>query len=221
MNTIFKNKPIYKNNPLYTTILYILSVASSAVILMPVTVAFMSRFTQLDTNTDVLFIILKGLFAVSLLIAVNIIAIYKDVVFGVIPALFAAFTAVIPMVQSIRTFADAKAFADKYQMSIDLSPYILTMVEYLIFFLLAVFTVLYLTGWLRLPAMILALSVSGAIAAQYSVIVNAVTFQIAIYEVLCFAYTVIACLIPAVIVLGCWVPGKLRLVNYRAQRYEK
>ena len=221
MNTIFKNKPVYKNNSLYTALLYFLSIITSAISMMPVTVAFMSRFTQLETNADILFVILKGLFAVSLLIAVNAIAIYKDVIFGTIPAFFAALTAVIPMVQSIKAFTDAKAFADKYQMSIDLSPYVLTMVEYLIFFLLAVFTFLYLTGWLRLPAAILALSVSGAIAAQYSVIVNATTYEIPIYEVLCFAYTVVACLIPAVIVLGCWIPGKLRLVNYRAKRYEK
>ena len=89
MNTIFKNKPVYKNNSLYTALLYFLSIITSAISMMPVTVAFMSRFTQLETNADILFVILKGLFAVSLLIAVNAIAIYKDVIFGTIPAFFA------------------------------------------------------------------------------------------------------------------------------------
>ncbi len=219
MNTIVKNKPIYKNNIFYTIILYLFSITVAVVSLMPVTVAFESRFTHLETDAEILFLLCKGLFAVTLLISVNIIAIKKDLSFGAIPAFFAALTTVYPLINSIDALIDAKAFSEKYLMTFDLSPYILNVVEYTIFFFLSVFTLLYLTGWLKLPVVILALSVPGAIAAQYSVIVNAVTYEIELYEVLCFAYTVVACLIPAVLVLGSRVPGKLRLISYQSKRY--
>ncbi|MDO5124209.1 MAG: hypothetical protein Q4D44_06030 [Eubacteriales bacterium] len=225
MNTLKNRQPTYKGSAVYTTILYILAIPTAILMLSPLVLGFMNEFSRIDSNADLIYLILRGLGALGIIVAVNALAICKNVFFCSIPSLFISVAVVFPMLDSINALIEAQRFANDYNMPADLSTYVLSTVEYVLFFLVSVLTFLYCTGVLKLPVAIMALGVPAAMAAAYTVYINIVNFGMDIFHVLTFAYAVTAPLIPVVITLGCdskkeKTPKTEDSNKYRARRYK-
>lgn len=217
MNTIFKNKPISQNNKIYNALLYLLTVAATAPMLMPVVVGFMSDFTRVEISP--VYLIFRGLAAIAIILAVNVFVINGNTSFFLFAGILTTITVVFPLIDNINTLSAQIAFSQKHGMNIDLSQYLLTVIEYSLFFLVSLITTLYSVGFFRFPVVIMALSLPAAIAAQYDVIVRAVKFEMGLYDVLCFACTVTASLIPLVLVLACKNPKITKSKKYSPKRY--
>lgn len=225
MNTLKKRQPTYKGSAVYTTVLYILAIPTAILMLSPLVLGFMNEFSGIDSNADLIYLILRGLGALGLIFAVNVLAVWKKVFFFSIPSLFASIMVVFPMLDSINALTEAQRFANDYNMPADLSTYVLSTVEYVLFFLVSVLTFLYCTGVIKLPVAIMALGIPAALAAAYTVYINVVNFGMDIFHVLTFAYAVTASLIPIVITLGCdskreKAPKTEDTKKYRARRYK-
>ncbi len=217
MITIFKNKPISQNNKLYNTILYLLTVLATVPMLMPVVVGFQSDFTRIEVSVP--YLIFRGLAALSIILGVNIFVINKNTSFFSLAGILTAVAVIFPLVDGISTLYTQISFSVRNGMHVDLSQYILTVVEYSIFFILSILTALYALGFFRFPVAVMALSVPAAIAAQYDVIDRAVRMQYGTYDILCFAYSVTLSLIPLVLVLSCKTSQKAKSNKYTARRY--
>ncbi len=200
MNQILKNKPVSRNSKLYNSLLYILTVLTAAPMLMPIVVYFQSGFTRVELSPA--YLILRGISALCIILAVNIFVIKGNIAFFAIAGIFTAVTIIFPFAQCINDFVNQLSFSLKYNITIDHSQYILTAIEYLLFFVISVLTVLYSLGFFKASVIIMALSLPAAIASQYDVFDRALRFQFGLYEILCFAYAVTASLIPFVLVLA-------------------
>lgn len=203
MNTLLKRQPTYKGSAVYTAILYILAIPTAVLMLAPLVLGYMNEFSYIDSKSELIYLILRGISALGIIIAVNIVAIWKNVLFCSIPALFTSAMVVFPMATSINALIEAKRFADEYNMPADLSTYVLSTVEYVLFFLISIFTVLYCTGIIKLPVVIMAMGIPATMASAYSIYTNIVNFEIELFDVLTFAYAASASLLPVIITLAC------------------
>ncbi|MGN0453259.1 MAG: hypothetical protein ACI4GZ_05600 [Ruminococcus sp.] len=202
MNTLLKYKPMLKESKFFRYFAYILSLVGIVPLLMPVTVAFMSKFSRITSAPDILYIILRGAFGVALIVGMTVYAVNKKILGITVPAVFATVTVALPLYDSIDTYISAKRIAESFSMTVDYSPYLLTIGEYLLFFLLCLFTVLFSLGLFRYSVIIMVVSVVSSLAALFTAINNYVTYGIEVYEIICFAYSIAVALIPAFVVLS-------------------
>lgn len=219
MNNVFKNAPAVKDKFNGSAILIsILSLLSSVLLLLPVIVAFKSGFTQ--GNDSPVYLILKGLFTVSLIVCTAVFIVNKDIFASAIPSFIGAVMLIFPLVNSISSFINAKSRADFFGMTVSYEPYIIAICEYLMFFLLCVFTILYSLGYFRLPMVLLFISVISSILSIYTVINNYFVLLVPIYDTVCFIPACTTPLIPVFLITST-VPVKSKSNKYQPKRMKQ
>lgn len=179
-------------------IIPILSLISSIFIFAPVIVGFKSNFTTGDYSAA--YLVFRGLFGISLIICSVIFSYSKSTFISGVASLFAFITSLFPFIGSISEFAQVRAFAQQYSMTADYSTYLESMAIYLAFTLLSLFTFLYSTGILPVSIVVLVLSVVSFLATIFISVQKVITFNISIFDTLCFGYCALTSVLPILLV---------------------
>ncbi len=218
MLSLINNKPELKEkNTSYLITIAILSLISIALLMLPVVVCFLNKFSAVDNTSDVIYYVLRGLFGVSLAVGTAILVVKKNIAASAIPCFFGFITVLFPLYDSVSSLTNAYAMAQQLSMSVGYGPYLITIGEYLLYTLLCIFTFLYAIGMFKYTLIIMLISVIGSLATLFSCIDKYVTYQISMYEILSFGYTAVACLIPLMLVLAA-KQNQTSSVKYKARR---
>lgn len=219
MNNIFKNAPKVKDKNTASVILISLLVfVSSTLMLLPVIVSLKSGFTQ--GNDSPVYLILKGLFAVSLIFCTVVFIVNKNIFVTVIPSITGVIMLIFPLINSIGSYINAKSRAESFGMTVSYEPYIIAICEYSMFLLLCLFTALYSLGYFRLPVVTLIISVVSSILSIYTVIYNYFILLVPIYDTVCFIPACTAPLIPIFLITST-VTVKSKSNKYQPKRMKR
>lgn len=199
MFSLFKNAPQLKErNSHFRIILLIMAVISSSFILAPVLVGFMSNFTARDESA--LYCLCKGIFGISLIAGVSLIAVDKKIYHAVYPCIFGFFTALFPLFGSIGDYQYVKSVAEKFSMAQDYSAYWISIGVYLLYAILCVFTALYVSGYFKWSVVILVLSALSSLATVFIAIDKSITYDTTTFEILILTSIAFTSLMPVVLV---------------------
>lgn len=204
MSTIFKNAPVMieKKRSAYITLVSLLTAISIVPLFMPVIVCFLSEFTRTEGVADNIYYILRGVFGISLAVGAAVYAVNKKISAAAVPSLIGFIMLLFPLYTSVADYTSVLNLADQLGMTVDYTLYIVNIAIYLLFTLLCLFTFLFSVGWLKQNLVILLLSVISSLFALYISIERYFTLEIALYDVICFAYSVTVSIIPTVIVMS-------------------
>ncbi len=218
MLSFIKNKPeIKEKNTIYIVLIVLLSLLGISLLMLPVIVNFLNRFSTVSSADDMIYYILRGLFGVSIGIGAAVYAVKKDISIASIPCFIGFVTVLFPLYDSVAALTKAHSVAQQLSMSVGYGPYLITIGEYLLFTLLCLFTMLYSLGLFKQPFIIILISVVATLATLFTVIDKFITYDISTYEILSFAYAVVICIIPLILVLSA-TPLQTKSTKYKARR---
>ncbi|MBQ8001092.1 MAG: hypothetical protein IJ298_07845 [Ruminococcus sp.] len=218
ISILLKNRPVVKDKCSgFISASIILSVFSIVLLMLPVIVNVMNKFSAVDGGSDIIYYILRGLFGLSLAVGAAVFAVKKDILSATIPCLLGFITALFPLYDSVAALTKAHSVAQQLSMAVGYGPYLVTIGEYLLFALLCLFTLLYSIGAFRYTLIIQLISVVASLATIFTTIDKFITYDISTYEILSFAYAAFACLIPLVLVL-CTNTSEKAPTKYKARR---
>ena len=141
MQSILRNKPELKEKHIpYTISIVILALTSVVLLMLPVIVNFLNKFSYCESTSDIVYYIFRGLFGLSIAMGVTIFALKKDISAVAIPCFFGFITVMFPLYKSVATFTNAYAMAQQLSMNVGFGPYLIDIGENLIYTLLCVFT---------------------------------------------------------------------------------
>lgn len=201
MNLIFKNAPqMREKNTLHRIFILILSTVSSAFLLAPVIVGFMSNFTQGSNSAAYCFF--KGLFAVSLIICACICFASRRISTMLLPCILGLITAIFPLFESIADYRYIKTIAEKFSFDQDFTAYLIAMGIYLAYAVLCIFSAFYVTGLIKSSIIVLLFSVVSSLGTLFIAIDKGLNYDTTTFEVITFASATITTLIPLVAVIS-------------------
>ncbi len=220
MRVLSINKHQLKDKSIpYLIGIVILSLSSLVLLMLPVIVNTLNRFSAIDSNADIVYYILKGLFGVSIAVGISILTIKKDITAVIIPCIAGFITCLFPLYESVSRLTNAYTMAQQLSMAVGYGPYLISVGEYLLYALLTVFTLLFCIGKFRYILIIMLLSVIGSLATVFTCVDNYITYNISVYEILSFGYTALLCLVPLLVVLS--VKPQNKGEKYKARRMKE
>lgn len=213
------DKPQFKeNSKALRVIVLILAILSAIIILMPVVVCFMSKFTLTPDTGDNIYYVLRGMFAIALIFASVIVLIKKDISYTVVPSGIGFAMLLFPLYDIVQSFTGALSRAKAFSMSVDYSSYLIQIAMYLIFAVLCVLTFLYSIGKFRFGIIIMVISVISCLFSAFIAVERYITYLIPLYEVVCFSYSSIVSLIPFLLVISTIAKSKESKEKYIPKR---
>ena len=219
MQSLFSTKPELKEKHIpYTISITILALTSVVLLMLPVIVNILNRFSTIDTSLDIVYYILKGLFGLSIAVGITIYVLKKNVTAVAIPCLFGFITVLFPLYESVTAFTNAYSMAQQLSMSVGYGPYLIDIGEHLIYALLCLFTLMFSIGRFRYILIIMLLSVIGSLSTIFTCVDKYITYDISVYEILSFGYAAVACLIPLLLVLSVNSKDVTKREKYKARR---
>ncbi|MBE6737175.1 MAG: hypothetical protein E7566_00765 [Ruminococcaceae bacterium] len=221
MTSIFKRIPVVKERSLYFRVaIIILSLISGAFMISPTIVYFIKKsspLTEMPTNS--FFYILKALFAISIIIASVIFAVYKNTKVIAIPSFIGLLTTIYPFVYKINVYKEYKSFIEQFSMTADYTSYLVNIGIYALFMLLCLLTLLYSLGLLPNNLIVLVFSALTITAVIFVTVDRAKIIEYDIYniyDILSFTYASVTALLPAVFTLS----TKIVKSNKKTSRYK-
>lgn len=204
MFSIINKSPILKDkNSGYRIAIIVLSLICGAFILSPVlTFLLQGQAPLAEMPVGSFYYIIRGLFGITLLIASAILFITGNVTIVAIPSLFGLIASLIPLIDRIQKFIDHKTFIDKFAMTADYTSYLVGIGIYTLYALLCLSTLLYALGILPANLVVLIASALTITAVIFITIDRAKNIEYGIfdlYDIMCFSYTFLAAMIPALI----------------------
>lgn len=220
MQSVLSNKPELKEKHIpYTISIVILALASVVLLMLPVIVNFLNKFSYSESVSDTVYYICRGLFGLSIATGVTIFALKKDISAVTIPCFFGFITVLFPLFKSVSTFINAYRMAQQFSMNVGFGPYLIDIGENLIYALLCVFTFMFVINKFRYILIIMLLSVIGSLATVFTCADKFITYNFSVYETLSLGYTVIVCIIPLLLVLS--VKPRAKQEKYSARRMKQ
>lgn len=207
MLSLFYRSPVVKVKSLFFRItLIVLSVISAIAIFSPVVAFALKHSSPLSEMPEsVWYYAFRCLFGMSIIIGAIIFAIYKKTSVIAIPAVLGFITSLFPLMQKINVYTDYKAFIEKFNMTADYTNYLINIGIYLLFALLCIITFLYVSGLLPYSIIVFVMSALTLTAVIFITIDRSKNLEYEIFnifDILCFAYTAIAALMPATIAIS-------------------
>lgn len=220
MQSILSNKPELKEKHIpYTISIVILALTSVVLLMLPVIVNFLNKFSYCESTSDIVYYTFRGLFGLSIAMGVTIFALKKDISAVAIPCFFGFITVMFPLYKSVAIFTNAYAMAQQLSMNVGFGPYLIDIGENLIYTLLCVFTFIYAIGKFKYILIIMLLSVIGSLATIFTCVDKFITYNFSVYEILSIGYTAVACIIPLLLVLS--VKPRAKHEKYQARRMKQ
>lgn len=199
MLSFFKNAPQLKEQSrVFRIILIVMSVISSAFILAPVLVGFMSNFTARDESA--MYCFFKGLFGISLIVGAVLIAVDKKIHHAVYPCIFGFITTIFPLFDSIGDYRYVKSVAEKFSMSQDYSAYLISIGIHLLYAILCIITALCVSGHFKFSVVILVLSALSSLATVFIAIDKLITYDTTTFDILILLSIAFTCVLPVVLI---------------------
>lgn len=220
MNSFAKNRPeVIKKSGVYIFFTVIFAILGISLVLLPVVVNIMNRFTTIETASDYIYYILRGLFGISIGIGVGIFAVRKDTLSFTIPCVMGLVTVLFPLYSSVSGFIEAMIIAKQFSMQMGYLTFLLDALKYLVYTLLCIFTLLYTLGYFNFPTIITVLSVLGTIGTVSISLDSYMTYDITAYEVICVSDGAILCILPLLLLFSTKiVKEKKKKERYKARR---
>lgn len=198
------NSPVIKEKTLFwRIILVIFSLITGAFSLSPAIVYFITSKAPLTEMPDnAFFYVLKGIFAISVVFAAVIFAVYKKATIVALPSFIGIITSIYPLMYKINAYKEYKSFIESFSMPADYTGYLVSIGIYTLYILLCLITLLYSLGLLPSNLILLVVSALTVTAVIFITIDRAKTVKFDIYniyDILSFSYASVASLLPAFI----------------------
>ena len=197
MTSLFKSRPCVKEKSgvyIFFTIMF--AIIGISVVLLPVAVNIMNKFSTTESFADILYCIFRGLFGISVAIGAGIFAVKKDTISFTIPCFIGFITVLFPLYNSVYGFVEALIIAKQLSMQMGYLTFMLDALKYLVYTLLCLFTILYTLGWFKFPSVITLLSFLGTLGTIALSMHSYITYDITAYEVLCVSDGAILSILP-------------------------
>lgn len=219
---VFKNKPKTKEKTGgLAAISVILAIVAIVPLLMPVIVCMLNGFAQTESTKDNVYYVLRGIFGIALIFGVTSFAVNKDISTVIFPAFVGFILSVFPLAKSFNVLMQTKETAQQLSMTIDYTLYLVDIGLYLFLTLLALFTVLFACGIIRNPLFVYLFSVVASLGVAFLAFDRYYTFQIPVYDVICYAYATPVALIPSFIAMSVKPLKRIKKEKYQPRRIKK
>ena len=207
MLSLTKRSPVLKSNSLpFGIILITLAFICGIFILSPVIAFFIKGSNPLaEMPESTWYYIFRGLFGISVLIAAIMYTIFKNVTITALPCLMGLIATLFPLILKIDKYLKYKDFIDKTNMTADYASYLVNIGVYVLMALLCLSALLFALGLLPTNIIIFVISTMTIFAVIFMTIDRAKNIEseiFSIFDILCFAYTSVAALMPVVVALS-------------------
>ena len=205
MISLFKNTPSVKDKS--TAVRYmILAIAfiCTIFIISPVMVFLVKKENPLtEMPNSGIYFLFRAFFGISLLISGLVYLVYKKLSATFIPAIMGLIASVFPLIYRIDRYKEYKDIIERSSMTADYAPYLANIGLYILLMLLCITYIIYIFGIYRFNIAVLVFSALSATAVLFLTIDKAKTIEFnifSIYDILCFSYGILVCLLPTFIV---------------------